>query len=33
MDDNGEVVERYDKRFCSGDADETTSDLAPLPPW
>ena len=32
IDDGGEVVERYDKLFCSGDADETTGDLAHYSP-
>jgi deaminated glutathione amidase len=32
VDDAGEVVERYDKRFCSGDAEESTGDLAPYSP-
>jgi len=32
ISDAGEVVERYDKRFCSGDADGRTGDLAHYSP-
>ena len=32
IDDGGDVVDRYDKRFCSGDADEKTGDLAHYSP-
>ena len=32
IDDAGDVVDRYDKRFCSGDADEKTGDLAHYSP-
>ena len=32
FDDAGRLVERYDKRFCSGDADGTTGDLAHYSP-
>lgn len=30
--DSGQIVERYDKRFCSGDADERSGDLAHYSP-
>jgi deaminated glutathione amidase len=32
ISDAGQVVERYDKRFCSGDADGRTGDLAHYSP-
>ena len=32
IDDGGNVVDRYDKRFCSGDVDEETGDLAHYSP-
>ena len=32
IDDGGQVVERYDKRFCSGAADGTLGDLAHYSP-
>ena len=32
ISDRGEIVERYDKRFCSGDPDERTGDLAHYSP-
>jgi hypothetical protein len=32
IDDSGRVVERYDKRFCSGDPDATSGDLAHYSP-
>ncbi|HKD89495.1 MAG TPA: carbon-nitrogen hydrolase family protein, partial [Streptosporangiaceae bacterium] len=32
IDDSGGIVERYDKRFCSGDADGLTGDLAHYTP-
>lgn len=32
IDDSGRVVERYDKRFCAGDADGLTGDLAHYTP-
>ena len=32
VSDRGEIVERYDKRFCSGDADGLTGDLAHYSP-
>jgi predicted amidohydrolase len=32
IDDGGQVVERYDKRFCGGDRDGTTGDLAHYTP-
>src|SRR6202034_4269650 len=32
IDDAGRLVERYDKRFCSGDAEGTTGDLSHYSP-
>jgi deaminated glutathione amidase len=32
IDDSGQIVERYDKRFCAGDADGLTGDLAHYSP-
>ena len=32
IDDRGRLVDRYDKRFCSGDPDGTTGDLAHYTP-
>lgn len=32
IDDRGRIVDRYDKRFCSGDADGRTGDLAHYSP-
>jgi hypothetical protein len=32
IDDAGQIVERYDKRFCGGDTEETTGDLAHYTP-
>ena len=32
IDDGGQVVDRYDKRFCSGDANEKMGDLAHYSP-
>jgi predicted amidohydrolase len=32
IDDSGQIVDRYDKRFCSGDADGQTGDLAHYSP-
>ena len=32
IDDSGQIVDRYDKRFCAGGADGTTGDLAHYSP-
>jgi deaminated glutathione amidase len=32
IDDSGRIIERYDKRFCAGDADGLTGDLAHYSP-
>ena len=32
IDDSGQIVDRYDKRFCAGDADRLTGDLAHYSP-
>ncbi len=32
IDDTGQIVERYDKRFCAGDPDERSGDLAHYSP-
>lgn len=32
IDDRGEIVDRYDKRFCNGDPSEETGDLANYTP-
>jgi len=32
IDDQGRLVDRYDKRFCAGDSSETTGDLAHYTP-
>jgi deaminated glutathione amidase len=32
INDAGQIIERYDKRFCGGDADENTGDLAHYSP-
>lgn len=32
VNDRGEIVDRYDKRFCSGDVDATSGDLAQYSP-
>jgi len=32
IDDQGRLVDRYDKRFCAGDASETTDELAHFTP-
>lgn len=32
IDDHGQIVDRYDKRFCSGDLDESSGDLAHYAP-
>lgn len=32
IDDRGQLVDRYDKRFCAGDTSETTGDLAHYSP-
>jgi predicted amidohydrolase len=32
IDDRGQIVDRYDKRFCSGDAEGRTGDLAHYTP-
>jgi hypothetical protein len=32
ISDSGQIVERYDKRFCSGGPDGSTSDLAHYSP-
>lgn len=32
INDRGEIIDRYDKRFCSGDPDETTGDLSHYSP-
>src|SRR5205823_11385475 len=32
IDDRGEIVDRYDKRFCSGDPGARTGDLAHYSP-